>query len=76
MKYDAEVTVNHPEGYVSEVKKTARLLLGIIYLTGILGASSLLLGVFLGGGRAVVRRLRGKPVSSLNDEDFISLKLG
>lgn len=76
VKYDAEVTVNHPEGYVSEVKKTARLLLGIIYLTGILGASSLLLGVFLGGGRAVVRRLRGKPVSSLNDEDFISLKLG
>ena len=47
-----------------------------IDLTGILGASSLLLGVFLGGGRAVVRRLRGKPVSSLNDEDFISLKLG
>lgn len=76
VKYEAEVTVDHPEGYVSEVRKTARLLLGIIYLTGILGGSSILLGLFLGGGRAIVRRLQGKPVSSLNDEDFISLKLG
>lgn len=75
VKYDAEVTVDHPEGYVSEVRKTARLLLGIIYLTGILGGSSILVGLFLGGGRALVRRLRGKPVSSLNDEDFITLKL-
>jgi hypothetical protein len=76
VKYDAAVTVDHPEGYVSEVKKTARLLLGIIYLTGILGGSSLIVGLFLGGGRAFVRRLRGKPISSLNDEDFITLKLG
>jgi len=76
VKYEAEVTVDHPEGYVSEVKKTARLLLGILYLTGILGASSILLGLFLGGGRAFIRRLRGKPVSSLNDDDFITLKLG
>src|SRR5271170_652363 len=76
VKYEAEMTVNHPEGYVSEVKKAANLLLGILYLTGILGTASILLGLFLGGGRAVVRRLRGKPISSLNDEDFISLKLG
>src|SRR5271170_3495381 len=76
VKYEAEVTVNHTEGYVNEVRKAANLLLGILYLFGILGASSILLGLFLGGGRAVVRRLRGKPVSSLNDEDFISLKLG
>jgi len=76
VKYQAEVTVDHPEGYVNEVRKTARLLLGIIYLTGILGGASIVVGVFLGGGRAFVRRLRGKPVSSLNDEDFITLKLG
>jgi hypothetical protein len=75
VKYDAEVTVDHPEGYVSEVRKTARLLLGIIYLTGILGGSSIIVGLFLGGGRAFVRRLRGKPVSTLNDEEFITLKL-
>jgi hypothetical protein len=75
VKYEAEVTVNHPEGYVSEVSKTAKLLLGILYLTGILGTASILLGLFLGGGRAMVRRLRGKPVSTLNDDYFISLKL-
>lgn len=76
VKYDAEVTLNHTEGYVSEVGKTAKLLLGIMYLTAILGGASILLGLFLGGGRALVRRLQGKPVSSLNDDDFISLKLG
>jgi hypothetical protein len=75
VKYEAEVTVNHPEGYVSEVKKTARLLLGILYLTGILGGASIVVGLFLGGGRALMRRLRGKPVSTLNDEQFITLKL-
>ena len=76
VKYEAAVTWNHPEGYVNEVRKTARLLLGILYLTGILGASAVLLGVFLGGGRAAIRVLRGKPPSTLNDDDFISLKLG
>ena len=75
IKYEAEVTVDHARSYVSEVKKTARLVLGIIYLTFILGASSMLVGLFLGGGRAAIRRLRGKPVSSLNDEEFITLKL-
>jgi hypothetical protein len=77
VKYEASLTVNQaPNGYVGEVKKTARLLLGILYLTGILGASALLVGLFLGGGRALIRVLRGKPPSTMNDDDFISLKLG
>jgi hypothetical protein len=75
VKYEATVTVNHPEGYVSEVKKTANLLLGIVYLTGILGAAAILLGLFLGGGRALVRVMLGKPASTLNDDTFISLRL-
>lgn len=75
INYSADITWNHPEGYVSEASKTARLLLGIAYLTGILGAAAIILGLFFGGGRAIVRRLRGKPPSALNDEDFISLKL-
>ena len=75
VKYQAEVTVDHARSYVSEVKKTARLVLGIIYLTFILGGSSMLVGLFLGGGRAFIRRLRGKPISTLNDEEFITLKL-
>ncbi|GGH06863.1 DUF6599 family protein [Silvibacterium dinghuense] len=75
VKYEAQVTADHPEGYGNEVKKTARLLVGIVTLTLILGGAALLLGIFLGGGRALYRVLRGKPVSTLNDDDFISLKL-
>jgi Family of unknown function (DUF6599) len=75
VKYEAAITWNHPEGYVSEVGKTARLLLGILYLTGILGVGALLLGLFLGGGRALVRVMRGKSASTLNEEQFITLKL-
>jgi hypothetical protein len=73
--YDELVTINHPEGYVSEVEKAAKLLLGIGYLTGILAVAAVLLALFLGGGRLLVRRLRGLPDSSMNDEDFISLKI-
>jgi hypothetical protein len=73
--YNADVTWNHPQGYVSEVSKTARLLVGIITLCGVLGGAALLLGIFFGGGRALLRRLRGKPASTLNDAEFISLHL-
>jgi hypothetical protein len=73
--YDAFVTINHPEGYVSEVSKAAMLLRGIAYLTGVLAVAAILLALFLGGGRLLFRRLRGMPDSSMNDEDFISLKI-
>lgn len=69
------VTRNQAQGYVSEASKAARLLLNIAWLTVILAIAALVLGVFLGGGRALVRRMRGKPLSTLNDDDFISLKL-
>jgi hypothetical protein len=69
------VTINHPEGYISEVSKAAKLLLGIAYMTGILAVAAVLLALFLGGGRLAFRRMRGLPDSSMNDDDFISLKL-
>jgi hypothetical protein len=75
VNYNADVTWNHPQGYVSEVSKTAKLLVGILTLTAVLGGAALLLGIFLGGGRALYRRLRGKPVSALADSEFISLHL-
>jgi hypothetical protein len=75
VNYSADVTWNHPQGYVSDVTKTAKLLIGIISLTAILGGTALLLGIFFGGGRALYRRLRGKPASSLADAEFISLHL-
>jgi hypothetical protein len=75
VNYNADVTWNHPQGYISEVSKTAKLLVGIITLTAILGGTALLLGIFFGGGRALYRRLRGKPASTLADAEFISLHL-
>ncbi len=75
VNYSADVTWNHPQGYVSEVSKTARLLVGILTLSAILGGAALLLGIFFGGGRALYRRLRGKPASTLADAEFISLHL-
>jgi hypothetical protein len=75
VNYSADVTWNHPQGYVNDISKTARLLLNIAGLTGILGGTALILGVFFGGGRAAYRRLRGKPASTLADAEFISLHL-
>lgn len=75
VNYTADVTWNHPEGYVSEASKTARLLLGIASLFGILALAAIILGFFFGGGRAALRMLRGKSASTVSDEEFISLKL-
>lgn len=73
--FNDAVTINHPEGYVPETVKVYRLLFGITMLLIILVCSALLLGLFLGGGRALIRVLRGKPVSSVTEEEFISLHL-
>lgn len=70
------VTINRPEGYVNEAARVAQLLMGIAGLTGLLIVASLLVAMFLGGGRALVRKLQGKPISAVNDEEFISLNLG
>lgn len=76
VKYEAAVTVDHTQPSNNEVRKTAKLLEGIVYLTCILGGAAVLLGIFLGGGRAIIRIARGKSPSVMNDEEFISLKLG
>lgn len=75
VKYDANVSWNQPHGSDSEIKKAASMLIGIAYLTAILAACAILLGFFLGGGRAAWRVLRGKPASSVYEQDFISLNL-
>jgi hypothetical protein len=76
IRFNDAVTINHPEGYVPETVKLYRLLTGITMLTVILVGGALLLGIFLGGGRAMLRVLRGKPASSVSEEEFISLHLG
>lgn len=75
LHYTANITWNHPQGYISEGAKTARVLLSIAYLTIVLCSIAVLLGIFLGGGRALVRKLQGKPLSSMSDDYFISLNL-
>lgn len=76
VNYQADVIWNNPEGYVGEGSKVAHLLLGIAELFAILAGSAILLGIFLGGGRALIRVLRGKPASALDEEtEFIRLKL-
>jgi hypothetical protein len=76
INYQADIVWNNPQGYISDGSKVARLILGIFALTGILGGAAILLGLFLGGGRAIIRVLRGKPASGFQEEtEFIRLNL-
>jgi hypothetical protein len=76
INYQADIVWNNPQGYISDGSRVARLILGIFTLTGILGGAAILLGLFLGGGRAIYRVLRGKPASRFEEEtEFISLHL-
>jgi hypothetical protein len=76
VNYQADVVWNNPQGYIGEASKVARLLLGIFALIAIAGGTAILLGIFFGGGRALVRVLRGKPASSVDETEIIRLKLG
>ncbi len=75
VKFRATVSMEQVRPEESEVAKTAKLLVGIASLTIILGVAAVLLGFFLGGGRALYRVMRGKPASSVTDEEFIALEL-
>ncbi len=71
----SEVTWNKqltPE-FHAEVRKTASLLVSIAVFSGILGAAAILLGLFLGVGRAWIRVLLGKPAAS--EPEFLRLGL-
>jgi len=72
--YEADI-VSVPQPTDSEVKKTAQLLLGIATLVIIGASAAILLGFFLGGFRVLYRIARGRPVSSVYEEEFISLNL-
>jgi hypothetical protein len=62
-----------PPVFQVEVKKTYSLLQNIAVLSGVLMLSAVLLGLFLGGGRAAIRVLRGKPAAS--EVEFLALHL-
>lgn len=64
-----------PQPTDSEIAKTGQLLVGIAALVVIGSCSAILLGLFLGGGRALYRIARGRPASSVYDTEFIRLDL-
>jgi len=72
--YEMDLTTI-PQPSDSEVAKTGRLLMGIATLVIIGCSAAILLGLFLGGGRALYRRARGKPVSSVYEAEFLHLDL-
>jgi hypothetical protein len=72
--YEADLT-QIPQPVESEISRTSKLLFGIAALVTVGGLAALLLGFFLGGGRALYRVARGKPASSVYDEEFIHLDL-
>jgi len=74
LHYEADL-VSIPQPSESEVSKTSKLLIGIATLVMIGASAAILLGFFLGGGRALYRLARGKPISSVYEAEFTSLHL-
>jgi len=72
--YEADMTAI-PQPLESDIEKTSKLLLGIAVLCLIGAGAAILLGGFLGGGRALYRIATGKPASSVFDMEFIHLDL-
>src|SRR5579859_726435 len=72
--FDADMSAI-PGGGDTEVQKTAKLVIAIITLVVVMFIAALLLALFLGGGRVAYRYLRGKPISSMYDQEFTKLNL-
>lgn len=73
MKQEVAVDRYMPPVFHAEVQKTYSLLANIAILSGVLMGGAVLLGLFLGGGRALIRKLQGKPVAT--ESEFLSLHL-
>jgi hypothetical protein len=73
LKQQVSIDRDMPPVFQAEVSKTASLLVNIVVLSGVLILTAVLLGVFLGGGRAAIRVMRGK--SAAVEPEFLSLHL-
>ncbi len=72
--YSADLT-RMPQGKENEIVKTSQFLMGVAMLVIVGCSAAVLLGFFLGGGRALYRVARGKPASSVYEVEFIRLHL-
>ena len=72
----SELTWNRPVplNFFSEVHKTVSLLTAIAIFCGLGALAAILLGFFLGGGRALVRVMQGKPAAT--EPEFLRIDLG
>lgn len=62
-----------PLEFKSEIRKTVSLLTSIAILSGILMLSAVVLGFFLGFGRAAIRVMQGKPAAT--EPEFLRIDL-
>jgi hypothetical protein len=62
-----------PLEFHAEIQKTYSLLTSIAILCGVGALAAIVLGLFLGGGRALVRILQGKPAAS--EPEFLRIDL-
>lgn len=77
VKYQADVTWNKPEGYMEQFKvsNAASVIVQIMIFVIVMVCAAAVLGVVFGGGRAALRKVRGKPISSIDDMEIIRLDL-
>jgi hypothetical protein len=77
--YAPEVTLADPVTALTHgpgpVAQAAGLLVAVAEFTIAMALAAVTLAAFFGVGRVYIRRLQGKPDSSLYDEEFITLKL-
>ena len=71
----SEVTFDKPMPveFHAEVRKTYSLLMNIVIFSGIGFLAALVLGLFFGGGRALIRVMQGKPAAS--EPEFLRIDL-
>jgi hypothetical protein len=71
----SEVTWNKPvpPEFHAEIKKTVSLLTSILVFCGVGALAAVILALFLGGGRAAIRVLQGKPAAS--EPEFLRIDL-
>ncbi len=76
VNYDADVTWNQ-NTFLSKRDNVGNLIVGVILLAAILMGGALLVGLFFGGFRVLMRRvLPDRMLQNAKDGEFISLKLG